>query len=129
MAGRQLVFAGDQLVGAKIVVGGRIEVDEPLLPQLHYGDRGEGLGDGGDPKDGVLGDGSVRRQVREAVRVEELQRSVADHSQGETEGRMAVEDRVHPGLHLQPIDVRHGPPPRSRSLIISAVMLIMTSVP
>jgi hypothetical protein len=49
--GTQLVFAGDQLVGVKIVVGGRIELDESLLLQLHYGDRGEGLGDGGDSKE------------------------------------------------------------------------------
>jgi hypothetical protein len=33
-----------------------------------------------------------------------------------------------PGLHLQSIDVRHGPP-RSQSLIISAGMPIMSSVP
>ena len=106
MAGRQLAFRGDQLVGAKIVVGGCVELDESLLPQLHYGDRGEGLGDGGDPKDGVLRDGPDRRQVREAVCVEEFQRSVADHSQGEADGRMAVEDLIDPGLHLQSIDGR-----------------------
>ena len=37
--------------------------------------------------------------------VEDLQRSVADHTQGETDGRMAVEDRVDFGLHLHRTDV------------------------
>ena len=47
---------GDEPVGAQVVVGRRIEVDEPLLLQLHHRDRGEGLGKRADPENGVHGD-------------------------------------------------------------------------
>jgi len=32
----------DQLVGAEVVVGGSVEVDQPLLPELHHRDGGDG---------------------------------------------------------------------------------------
>ena len=57
VAGRKPGLRRDQPVGAQVVVRGGIEVDQPLLPQLHHRDRREGLGDGGDPEDRVLGDG------------------------------------------------------------------------
>ena len=47
---------GDQPVGAQVAAGGRVEVDQSLFPQLHDGDRCDGLGDRGDPEDGVLVD-------------------------------------------------------------------------
>jgi hypothetical protein len=53
----------DQPVGAQVVVGGPVEVEQLLLPQLQHRDRGEGLGDGADPEDRVLGDGRVRGDV------------------------------------------------------------------
>ena len=101
---------GDQPVGPQVIVGGRIEVEQPLLPQLHHGDCGEGLCDGGDPKDRVLGDGRLRRDVGEPVSVEELKGSVADHSDRQTDGGPAVEDLVDSGLHPQLIDLGHGSP-------------------
>jgi hypothetical protein len=83
------------------VAGGGVEIDEPLLPRLQHGDRGERLGDGGDPKDRVLGHGCVRRDVRDAVAVEPLQRPVADHPHRQAGRRPAVEDLMDPGLHLE----------------------------
>jgi hypothetical protein len=72
--------SGDQLIGAQVVVRGGVEVDKPLLPQLHHGYRCEGLSDGGDPKNRVLGDGCVRLDVRKPMSVEERKLSVADYS-------------------------------------------------
>jgi hypothetical protein len=48
--GPEAGLGGDQAVGAQVLVGGRVDVDQPLLPQLHHGNRREGLGDGGDAK-------------------------------------------------------------------------------
>ena len=64
----------DQLVGAQVVARGGIEVDQSSLPELHDRDRGEQLGDGGDPEDRVLGDRRVRGDVGEPVAVEEDRR-------------------------------------------------------
>ena len=97
--GPEAGLGGDQPVGAQVVVGGGIEVDQPLLPQLHHGDRREGLGDGGDPEHRVLGDRGVRGDVCEPVSVEELEAPVADHAHRQTDGRVAVEDPAHPGRH------------------------------
>src|SRR6266511_3499833 len=67
-------------------------VDDPLFPQLHHGNRGEGLGDRRDPKDRVLGSWGLRPDVGDAVSGEPLQRSVADHAYRQTNGGPAVED-------------------------------------
>ncbi len=91
---------GDQPVGAQVVVRGSIEVDEALLPQLHHGDRRDGLGEGADPKDRVLGDRCVRSDVGVPVSVEELQARVADHTYRQTDGRPAVEDPADMGPQL-----------------------------
>jgi len=101
---------GDQPVGAQVVGRGRVEVDEPLLPQLHHRDRGEGLGDGGDPEDGVLGDRCVRRDVRDTVSVEEVEGSIAHHAHRQTNGRTTVEDPIDSGPHLVLINLGHGSP-------------------
>jgi hypothetical protein len=85
-------LGGDQPIAAEVVIGGGIEVDQPLLKQLHHGDGGEGLGDGADPEDRVLGDGRVRRDVGEPVSVEKLEASVANRSQSQANRRPAVED-------------------------------------
>ena len=85
----------DQPEGAKVVVRRRVEVDQPLLPQLHHRDRGEGLGDRCDAKDGVLRDRRLRRDISEAVPVEPRQGSVTDHRDGQTGARPAVEDLSH----------------------------------
>lgn len=52
-------FRWDDLVRARVGVGGEIQVYQPLLPQLHYRDRREGLGEGRDLEDGVLSDPGV----------------------------------------------------------------------
>ena len=58
-----------------------------------------------------LGDRRVRRDVGEPVPVEELERSVADHSHCQADDGPAVEDLVDRGLHLEPIDGGHGSSP------------------
>jgi hypothetical protein len=94
----------DQLVGAQVPVGGGIQVDGPLLPQLHHGDGREGLGDRGDPKDRVLGDRRVRRDVGQAVSVEELEVPIADHAHRQTDSGPAVEDLANLRLHREPVE-------------------------
>jgi hypothetical protein len=42
---------------------------------------------------------------------------------------MTVEDLIDPGLHLQSIDVKHGPPPSQSVVDHQCVMLIITGVP
>src|SRR6266536_369228 len=79
-------------------------VDDPLFPQLHHGNRGEGLGDRRDPKDRVLGSWGLRPDVGDAVSGEPLQRSVADHAYRQTNGGPAVEDLGDLELHPRPID-------------------------
>jgi hypothetical protein len=95
---------GHQRVGAQVVVGGRVEVDQALLPQLHHRNRGERLGDRGDPKHRVLGDRGARSDLGDAVPVEPLQRSIADHPHRQAGSRPAVEDLSDPRRHLDLID-------------------------
>lgn len=97
----------DQPVGAKVVVRGGVEIDQPLLGQLHHRDGRERLGDGGDPKDGVLGDARVRRQVGEPVSVEERERPVAHHADRQADGGPAVDELADSGLHLALIELEH----------------------
>jgi len=99
--GPEAGLGGDQPVGAQVVVGRRIQVDQPLLGQLQHRDRGEGLGDRPDPKHRVLGDGRVRRYVCNPVAVEELEASVADNAHGQPKRRVAVQDAVDPALQFQ----------------------------
>ena len=99
---------GDQPIGAEVVIARGIQVDQPLLKQLHHGDGRKGLGDGADPENGVLGDGCVRRNVGEPVSVEELEAAVANHSYGQADGRPAVEDPADSGRQLKLIDLGHG---------------------
>jgi hypothetical protein len=100
----------DQLVGTQVVVGRGVQVDQPLLPQLQHRDRGEGLGDRGDPKHRVLGDGRARGDVGQPVAGEEFQASVADHALGQADGGPAIRDPADPGLQLERVDPgdRHG---------------------
>src|SRR5512132_748667 len=90
----------DQLVGAQVVVGWRVEVNETLLEQLHHGDRREGLRDRTDAEHRVLRDRGVRCDVRKPVAMEELEASIAHHAHRETDGGVAVEDPVDRGLQL-----------------------------
>jgi len=92
------------VVCAQVVFGGGIQADQSLLPKLHRSNPGEGLGDGGDPKDRVLGNRCVRRDVRHTVAVEGLKRSVGHQPESQTDSRSAVENLVDPGPHLQLID-------------------------
>src|SRR5579884_959088 len=94
----------NELVCAQVVVGGGFEVDESLLPQLHHGNGGECLGDGGDAKDRVFGDGCVRRDICQPMSVKEGEASVANYSDRHAYGRPSIEDLVDPRLHLGLID-------------------------
>ena len=82
----------DEPEGAKVVVCRRVEVQQPLLPQLHHRDCGEGLGDRSDAKDGVFGDRRLRCNIGEAVPVEPDDVSVSDHGDRQSGARPAVED-------------------------------------
>ena len=66
VAGREAGLGRDELVGAQVVVGGRVEVDQALLPQLHDRDRREELRDRADPEDRVLGDRARSTRCRPA---------------------------------------------------------------
>jgi hypothetical protein len=91
---------GNQLVRDQIVVRGSIEIKHPLLPQLHHGDRGERLRERPDAEDGVFGYRRVRRDIGESVTVEELQSTVTNDPDGETDGWMPVEDPTDFGIQL-----------------------------
>jgi hypothetical protein len=106
--GTQLVFAGDQLVGVKMVVGGRIELDESLLLQLHYGDRGEGLGDGGDSKEVSSARGLFDARSARPCPWKDSSDPLRTTSSAKPGGRLAIEDLVDPGPHLEPVDIDHG---------------------
>jgi hypothetical protein len=93
-------LGGDQPVGAQVVAGGRVEVDQSLFPQLHDGDRRDGLGDRVDPEDGVLADRRARLDVGDAVPMKPRQGSAADHPHRQAGHRPAVEDLGDPRLQL-----------------------------
>jgi hypothetical protein len=103
----------DHPVGAQVGTRGRVEVDQPLLLQLHDGDRGDGLGDRCDPEDGVLIDRRPGRDVGDAVPVEPGQGPVADHPHRQASDRPAAEDLANPGFQIELIDScgLHGCPP------------------
>ena len=96
--GPETRLGGDQPVGAQVFAGGRVEVDKSLLPKLHNGDRGDGLGDRADPEDGVLIDRRPGADIGDAVPVEPRQRSVADHPHRQASDRPAVEELANPGF-------------------------------
>jgi hypothetical protein len=101
----------DQLVGAQVVVGRGVQVDQPLLGQLQHRDGGEGLGHRADPEDRVLGDRRARGDVGQPVPGEPLQAPVADDPDGQADGRVAVQDPVDPGPQRALVDQcrrRHG---------------------
>ena len=118
MAGRRFGFVGDQPEGAKVVVRRRVEVHQALLPQLHHRDCGEGLGDGCDAKDGVLGDRRPRCDISQAVPVEPRQVTVTDHRDGQSGRGPAVEYLSDRRLEVEVINraVRHGGATSDRSV-------------
>ena len=88
----------------QIVVGGRVEIDQAPLPQLHHGDRGEGLGEGADPKDGVLRDRFLGVDIRDAVAEEPVERPATDDANSKTSGGPAVEHLGHLALQVALLD-------------------------
>jgi Recombinase/Recombinase zinc beta ribbon domain len=97
-------LGGNQPVGAQVVAGGRVEVNLSLFPQLHDGDRGDGLGDRVDPEDCVLVDRRARLDVGDAVPMEPRQGSVADHPHRQAGDGPAVENPGDPGLQPGLVD-------------------------
>ena len=111
---------------AKIVVGERIDVDESLLRELHDGDRGEGLGDGATGKtvSGLFDARSARPCVWKDS-------SDPLRTTPSAKPRSGWRLRISSTLVFISSPSMSGAalPPRSPSLIISDVMLIVTSVP
>src|SRR5210317_259520 len=75
-----------QLVGAQVVVRRSVQVNQPLLAELHNGYRRESLRDRCNPKDCVLRDRSPRLDVGEAMPVEVLKAAVRDNAHRKTHG-------------------------------------------
>src|SRR5512133_2928577 len=98
---------GQETEGAQIVVRWSIQVDQALLPQLHHRDCGEGLGDGADPKDRVLGHRYGRLDASDAV-TGKLERSIPNHSHRQTNSRPAIQDAINIAGYFELIDLRHG---------------------
>jgi hypothetical protein len=97
-------LGGNQPVGAQVVAGRRVEVDQSLFLQLHDGDRRHGLGDRVDPENRVLVDRRARLDVGDAVPMEPRQGSLADHPHRQAGDGPAVEDLGDPGLQLEFVD-------------------------
>ena len=97
-------MGGDQPIGAQVLARGRVEVDEPVLFQLHHGDRREELRDRPDPEHGVLGDRGERPDVGQPPPGEELQGTVPDHSHRQPHRGMASQDTVEPRTELFVVD-------------------------
>ena len=100
----------NQPQGAQVVVGRGIQVDQPLLPQLHHGDRGEGLGDRADPEHRVLRDRLLGLDVGDAVAQGPLQGSITDDANRKTGRGPAVQDLGDLAPQLELIHNRHGSP-------------------
>ncbi len=86
----------DQTVRAQVVRGRGVEVDEPLLPELHDRDRRDGLRDRGDPDDGVLGDRCAGPDVGDAGTDEGVEPATLDDAHGEAHARPAGHDLIDP---------------------------------
>jgi hypothetical protein len=78
-----------------------------LLPQLHHRNCGEGLRDGADSKDRVLGHRYRRLDVRDTVSGE-LERSIANYTHRQADSRPAIQDRIDLGAYFKLIDLWHG---------------------
>jgi hypothetical protein len=94
----------DQPVAAQVVAGRRVKVNQSLFPQLHDGDRRDGLGERVDPEDGVLVDRHARLDVGDAVPMEPRQGSVADHAHRQAGDGPAVENPGDSGLQPGLVD-------------------------
>jgi hypothetical protein len=91
-----LRFSWNQAVGVQVLTCGCVEVDKPLLAQLHNCDRGERLSDRPDPEHRVLGHRRARGDVGEPVTVEELKAPVANHADRQADGGVTAGDRGQP---------------------------------
>ena len=90
----------DQPVGAQIVAGRCVQVDQSLLAQLHDGDRGHGLGDRGDPEDGVFVHRRARFGVGDTVPVEPGQGPATDHAYRQSRRWQSIQDPDDSGMQL-----------------------------
>jgi hypothetical protein len=102
--GRQVRVRWDQAECAKVVVCRRVQIHQPLLPQLHHGDCGVGLGNRSDAKDRVFRDRRLRRNIGEAVTAKPRDASVSYHRDGQAGARPAVEDLNDRRLQVEVID-------------------------
>nr|WP_256385748.1 hypothetical protein [Pyramidobacter sp. C12-8] len=75
-------------------VGGRrhLQIDEPLLRQLHQRQRGERLGHRGQAEDRVLADGQAARRVAEAEKSLIGRTAPIDDGDGKAAGAMSRYD-------------------------------------
>jgi hypothetical protein len=108
---------GNQPKCAKVIVCRRIKIHQPLFPQLHYGNSGEGLGDRSDPKDGVLSDRRLGPDIGKAVPMEPRDAAVIDDGDGQSCTRPAIKKLSDCRLQVEVIDsfVRHDPVTGNRS--------------
>jgi hypothetical protein len=107
-AGRvgQQVGEGDRLAErsrhfevGQIVVDVAIELELPLLDELHHGRPHEELGDRADPKERAAGvDGTLRGDVGEAVALRQQDLAVAYHRHRRAGGRDALEIGGEPAV-------------------------------
>ena len=104
----------DQPEGVQVIARRRVEIHQPLLRQLHDGDRGERLGDRADAKDGVRRDRFSRPDICDAVAEEPLQGAVADHAGSQTGRAPAIENLGDVELEIAAIDPRRRAVPASR---------------
>ena len=102
--GPETRFGRNQPKGPKVIVGGRVQLHQPPLAQLHHRDRRERLSDRPDPEHRVLRDRLLRFNVRDTMAEEPLERSVAHENDSEAGGRPAVQRLGHLGLHIEFVD-------------------------
>ncbi len=91
--------SGRETVGREVLPYRGVEVDETLLPELHEGDGGEGLGDRGDSEHGATRDRRRRGDIGATVTPEVGEATVTDNADGQSHRRLVGHDPVHQGVY------------------------------